>query len=160
MPQPTFSYIHVISPHPPFVFDAEGNPTYPPDFWNAQRLYPPDLYAKGYQNQLTYLNKNVLKAIDTILADSKTPPIIIFQGDHGPWLQPKFKRFWILNAYYFPGHKDALYSTISPVNTFRLMFNTYFGGKYDMLKDISYFSPVPKLYEFSEVPYGCDYPDN
>jgi hypothetical protein len=157
MPQSTFSYIHVISPHPPFVFDPEGNPTYPPDFWNEQRQYPPDLYAKGYQNQLTYLNKNVLKAVDTILANSKTPPIIIFQGDHGPWLQPKFKRFWILNAYYFPGHNDALYPTISPVNTFRLVFNTYFGGKYDMLKDISYFSPVPKLYEFSdsEVPHTC-----
>jgi hypothetical protein len=160
MPQSTFAYIHVMSPHPPFVFDPEGNSTYPPDFWNAQRQYPSDLYAKGYQNQLTYLNKNVLKAVDTILANSKTPPIIIFQGDHGPWLQPKAKRLWIFNAYYFPGHKDTLYSTISPVNTFRLVFNTYFGGKYDMLKDISYFSPVPKLYEFSEVSYACDYPDN
>jgi hypothetical protein len=37
--QPTFSYIHVISPHPPFVFDAEGNPTNPADFWNEQRIY-------------------------------------------------------------------------------------------------------------------------
>ncbi|MCJ7436030.1 MAG: hypothetical protein MUO77_21340, partial [Anaerolineales bacterium] len=79
----------------------------------------------------------------------------ILQGDHGPWLQPKAERLWIFNAYYFPGHKDVLYPTISPVNTFRLVFNTYFGGKYDMLEDISYFSPVPKLYEFSEVPYTC-----
>lgn len=158
MPEPTFAYIHVMSPHPPFVFDPEGNPTNPADFWDEQGLYPPDLYAKGYQNQLTYLNKNILKAVDTILANSKIPPIIIFQGDHGPWLQPKAKRLWIFNAYYFPGHKDTLYSTISPVNTFRLVFNNYFGGKYDMLKDISYFSPVPKLYQFSEVPYTC--PDN
>jgi hypothetical protein len=155
MPRPTFAYIHLISPHPPFVFDPDGNPTYPPDFWNDKRQYPPDLYAKGYQNQLTYLNKNVLKAVDTILANSKTPPIIIFQGDHGPWLQPQAKRLWIFNAYYFPGHKDVLYPTISPVNTFRLVFNTYFGGKYDMLEDISYFSPVPKLYQFSEVPSTC-----
>jgi hypothetical protein len=94
------------------------------------------------------------------LADSNTPPIIILQGDHGPWLQPKTKRFWILNAYYFPGNQDKLYSTISPVNTFRLVFNTYFGGKYDMLKDTSYFSPVPNLYEFGEIPYACGYPDN
>ena len=60
MPEPTFAYVHVISPHPPFVFDPKGNPTYPPDFWNAQREYPPDLYAKGYTNQLTrFKPKNI-----------------------------------------------------------------------------------------------------
>jgi hypothetical protein len=156
MPQPTFSYIHVISPHPPFVFDPEGNPTYPPDFWNEQRQYPPDLYQKGYVNQLQHLNTSMIKAIDTILANSKTPPIIIIQGDHGPWLQPKEKRFWNLTAMYFPGHEDVLYPTISNVNVFRLVFNSYFGGKYDILDDVSYFSPVPKLYEFSQMPYPCE----
>jgi hypothetical protein len=48
-----------------------------------------------------------------------------------------------------------LYPTITPVNTFRLVFNDYFGGRYELLPDISYFSPVPKLYEFSEVPNRC-----
>jgi hypothetical protein len=108
-----------------------------------------------YQNQLTFLNKKVLDAMDTLISESDTPPIIILQGDHGPWLQPKDKRFWILNAYYLPENSDQLYPTISPVNTFRLIFNSYFGGKYDMLDDVTYFSPVPKLYEFSEVPYPC-----
>ena len=158
--QPTFSYIHVISPHPPFVFDPNGNPTYPPDFWNDQRQYPPDKYQKGYLNQLQYLNRNMLEAIDTITANSETPPVIIIQGDHGPWLQPINKRFWNLTAVYFPEHKDKLYSTLSPVNIFRLVFNTYFGGNYDILEDTSYFSPVPKLYDFSQVPYPCNAPDN
>ena len=102
----------------------------------------------------------MLQAIDTIVANSETPPIIIIQGDHGPWLQPKDKRFWNLTAIYFPGHKNKLYSTISPVNIFRLVFNTYFGGKYDILDDASYFSPVPNLYDFSKMPYPCDYPNN
>ena len=155
MPEPTFAYIHVISPHPPFVFGPNGEHTYPADFWNEDREYPADLYAKGYQNQLTFLNKKVLDAMDTLISESDTPPIIILQGDHGPWLQPKDKRFWILNAYYLPQNVDQLYPTISPVNTFRLVFNSFFGGKYDMLDDVTYFSPVPKLYEFSEVPYPC-----
>jgi len=60
MPEPTFAYVHVISPHPPFVFDPEGNPTRPQDFWNEQRLYPYALYTKGYTNQLTWLNKKTL----------------------------------------------------------------------------------------------------
>lgn len=155
MPEPTFAYIHLISPHPPFVFGPNGEPTYPPDFWNEDREYPPDLYAKGYQNQLTFLNKKMLEALDTLLAESETPPIIIIQGDHGPWLQPREKRFWILNAYYLPEGNEGLYPSISPVNTFRLVFNSYFGGKYDMLPDSSYFSPVPKLYEFTEVRNNC-----
>ena len=155
IPEPTFAYVHLISPHPPFVFGPNGEPTYPPDFWNENREYPADLYAKGYQNQLTFLNRKVLEAMDTLISESDTPPIIILQGDHGPWLQPKNKRLWILNAYYLPDHTDVLYPTISPVNTFRLIFDEYFGGKYGLLEDVSYFSPVPKLYEFSEIPNNC-----
>jgi hypothetical protein len=155
MPQPTFSYIHLISPHPPFVFDPQGNPTYPPDFWNEQRMYPANLYQKGYLNQLPYLNKKILEAVDTILSNSETAPIIIIQSDHGPWLQPKDKRMRNFTAIYFPGHGDVLYPTITPVNIFRLVFNTYFGGKYDILEDVSYFSPVPKLYDFAEITNPC-----
>lgn len=155
MPEPTFAYIHLISPHPPFVFGPNGEPMYPPDFWNENREYPADMYAKGYQNQLTFLNKKMLEAVDTLLSESDTLPIIIIQGDHGPWLQTKERRMWILNAYYLPENNDKVYSTITPVNTFRLIFNTYFGGTYDMLPDVSYFSPVPKLYEFSEIPNRC-----
>jgi hypothetical protein len=155
MPQSTFSYVHVISPHPPFVFDPEGNPTYPPDFWNEQRQYPRPQYQKGYTNQLTWLNKKVLKAIDTLLAESDTPPIIVIQGDHGPWMLSQEQRMQIFNAYYLPEHNADLYPTITPVNTFRLIFNEYFGGKYDILDDVSYFSPVPKLYNFSEIPNTC-----
>ena len=155
MPGPQFSYIHLISPHPPFVFDAEGNPNYPPDFWNEQREYPYDDYQRGYTGQVTYLNTKVLDAIDTILAESDTPPVIVLQGDHGAWMQPKDRRMWILNAYYLPSHTDELYPTISPVNTFRLIFNSYFGGDYEMLEDVSYFSPVPNLYDFTEMPNTC-----
>lgn len=155
MPEPTFAYVHVISPHPPFVFGPNGEPTNPADFWNEKRLYPADLYAKGYQNQLTFLNQKVLEAVDTILANSDTPPIIVFQGDHGPWLQTNEKRMRIFNAYYLPGQEDKLYPTISPVNTFRLIFDSYFGGDYEMLPDISYFSPVPYLYKFSVIPNSC-----
>ena len=45
----------------------------------------------------------------------------------------------ILNAYYLPGNEPALIPPdITPVNTFRLIFNTYFNGKYPLLPDVSY----------------------
>jgi hypothetical protein len=155
MPGPKFVHVHLILPHPPFVFGPDGEYTDPASFWNEKKRYPADKFELGYTNQLTFLNRKLLEAIDTLLSESKTPPIIILQGDHGPWLQPNPQHFFILNAYYLPGSKTELYPTISPVNSFRIIFNDYFGGEYDMLEDNSYFSPVPKLYDFSEVPYPC-----
>lgn len=155
MAGPKFVYTHLILPHPPFVFGPDGEYTNPADFWNEKKLYPANKFKLGYANQVTFVNTKLLEMIDAILSESKTPPIIILQGDHGPWLQPNPQHFFILNAYYLPEHETELYPTISPVNSFRLVFNDYFGGKYDMLKDITYYSPVPKLYDFSEVSYPC-----
>ena len=156
MPGPQFVYVHIILPHPPFVFGPDGEYTDPADFWNEKKMYPREEFEIGYENQVTFLNQKMLEMLDTILAGSETPPIIILQGDHGPWSQPNPQHFYILNAYHLPGHNDELYPTISPVNTFRIVFNDYFGGKYDMLEDVSYYSPVPKLYNFTEIPYPCN----
>ncbi len=155
MPGPKFVYTHLILPHPPFVFGPDGKYTNPADFWNDQKLYPPDKFAVGYVNQTQFLNGKLLETIDTILSESKTPPVIILQGDHGPWIQPNPQHFFILNAYYLPGHEKELYPTVSPVNSFRMVFNDYFGGKYDMLPDKTYYSPTPDLYNFSDVAYPC-----
>ena len=51
-----------------------------------------------------------------------------------------------------PGHTDQLYPTISPVNTFRVLFNTYFGTNYPLLEDVSYKSPIPHIYDFTKIP--------
>ncbi|HSJ88153.1 MAG TPA: hypothetical protein VK909_13150 [Anaerolineales bacterium] len=155
MPGPKFVYTHMIMPHPPFVFGPQGEYTDPAEFWNDKKQYPAGKFERGYTNQVTFLNHQLLDMIDTILAESKTPPIIILQGDHGPWLQPNPQHFFILNAYYLPDHNDQLYPQMSPVNSFRYIFNSYFGGKYNMLPDITYFSPVPKLYNFSVVENPC-----
>jgi hypothetical protein len=90
-----------------------------------------------------------------LLSKSSTQPIIILQGDHGPWIQTGPGQFEILNAYYLPGHNDQLYSTVSPVNSFRLVFNAYFGTDYTLLPDTSYYSPIPNIYEFNVVPNPC-----
>lgn len=154
-PEPTFSYIHIMSPHPPFVFGLDGEPTDPADFWDRRHEYTRESYARGYQNQLQFLNKKLISAIDTILSESDVPPIIVLQGDHGPWFQPDANRFKIFNAYYLSGDNAKLYSEISPVNTFRVIFDEYFGGKYGLLPDVSYLSPVPNLFEFSEISVPC-----
>ena len=86
---------------------------------------------------------------------------MILQSDHGPssitgWDDPSREllneRMNILNAYYLPGDgQKVLYPSITPVNSFRLIFNQYFGAKFQRHEDKSYFSTKVKPYGFIDV---------
>ncbi|GAH89143.1 unnamed protein product, partial [marine sediment metagenome] len=109
---------------------------------------------QNYVNQLIFVNKKIEILIDKLLSNSQVPPIIILQADEGPYppgrstdweqmskaeLRQKMK---ILNAYYLPNaDKDVLYPSITPVNSFRLIFNLYFGTDFELLPDESYVHP-------------------
>ena len=155
MPGPKFVFIHLVIPHPPFVFAPDGSPTDPSLYMDENGIYLQVNYYKGYRNQAAYINGQMEKAISTLLTESPNPPVIIIQGDHAPWLQQGSDEFKILNAYYLPGHNDVLYPTISPVNTFRLVLNTYLGADYPLLDDTSYESPIPYVFNFTKVPNPC-----
>jgi hypothetical protein len=155
MPGPKFVFIHLISPHPPFVFGPDGEPTDPALFHNENDKITPEMYKQGYTNQVSFLNTRMEQALSTLIKGSRIPPVIILQGDHGPWMQPENKRFWILNAYYLPGHNSELYPSISPVNSFRLVLNDYLGAKNELLEDKYYFSPIPYIYNFKPQINPC-----
>jgi hypothetical protein len=152
---PKFVFAHLILPHPPFVFAADGSRADAASFLNEKEQYPSNKLTAGYTMQVTFANQAITQVIQEIIANSKTPPVIIIQGDHGPWLQPKDRRLTILNAYYLPGHADAITATITPVNTFRIIFDLYLGGTFGQLPNQSYFSPVPEQYDFELVPNRC-----
>ena len=64
-----------------------------------------------------------------------------------------------LAAYYLPDSGAAsLYPSMSSVNTFRVVFNTYFGTDLPLLPDTSYSSSYDRLYDYwpyvDEMP-GC-----
>jgi len=155
MPGPKFVFIHLIPPHPPFIYGPDGSPTDPSAFMNENGIYPARDYIRGYDNQAEYISNQLETALATLLRESPQPPVIVLQGDHAPWLQKGSDRFKILNAYYLPGHNDLLYPSISPVNTFRLILSTYLGADYPLLDDISYESPIPKIFNFSEASNPC-----
>jgi hypothetical protein len=155
MDGPKFVYAHILLPHPPFVFAEDGGKTDPTSYLNENDVYPADKFAAGYTMQVTFANREITRIVQEIIAQSRIPPIIIIQGDHGPWLQPTNRHMTILNAYYLPGHADAVDEFITPVNTFRTVFNLYLGGKFDLLPNVSYYSPVPNQYDFSTVVNTC-----
>jgi len=155
MPGPKFVFVQLIPPHPPFIYGPDGTPTDPALFMDEKGIYSFENYISGYRNQAEYISSQLEKAVVTLLVESPQPPVIIIQGDHAPWLQSGSDRFKILNAYYLPGHTDLLYPSISPVNTFRLILDTYLGADYPLLDDISYESPVPDVFNFSKASNPC-----
>lgn len=153
-PGPKFVFAHILSPHPPFVFTASGEPVDPDQPYSINDGDDYDgkweEYARGYPQQVQFVNRMLQQTIEAILERSPQTPVIILQGDHGPgglldWDSPERsclrERTAIFNAYYLPGQgSQKLYSSISPVNTFRVVLNTYFGTRLKLLKDHTYFT--------------------
>ncbi len=145
---PKFVFAHIVAPHWPHVFDANGQPVH-------ER---PDSVT-GYRNQVIFINNQILPLVTDLIKNSRVAPLIILQGDHGAIPEDPERRMSILNAYFLPGGGERLlYEAISPVNTFRLVFNYYFGGEAPFLTDVSYYSPYDDPYRFQIIPNtrrGC-----
>lgn len=166
---PFFVFAHIICPHPPFVFGAEGEPKTPDreytindgsDLLSEDKINIGE-YIQGYRDQVTFINTKIRETVDGILANSPTPPIIILESDHGP------KAFFdtesadasnlresmaVFNAIYLPGRDYGdLYPGISPVNTFTALMNRITGDKKPFLEDRSFYSTEKRPYDF--VPF-------
>lgn len=163
---PVFVLAHIVAPHAPFVFGPNGEPRQPGGQFALDDVtdsrYSKEEYIQGYRDQLAFVTKKLQETIEDLLSRSPEPPIIVLQADHGPrrseldWLSfenPDLdEAFSILNAYYFPEQDhDALYPHITPVNTFRVVLNNYFGTSYPMLDDGSYYSSAERPYLFHSI---------
>jgi hypothetical protein len=131
----TFALAHIMMPHPPYIVDKDGNAPPASAKLSMTHWEPKEMYL----DQLIFLNKKVMELVDKLLTGSPNPPIIIIQGDHGPKFEGSINTdyaYQILNASYLPGLESRpFYDTITPVNTFRVLFNEYFGGQYPLLED-------------------------
>jgi hypothetical protein len=127
IPGKKFVYAHLLATHPPFTFTPTGA------FRDIFQDTP-----EAYRDQVQYAEIRLIQIVKTLLAKSTNPPVIIIQGDHGYSTNPENLPL-ILNAYYLPGNgAQKIYPSITPVNTFRLVLDSYFGGNYPMLPDHSY----------------------
>ena len=155
-PGPKIVIAHILLPHDPYVYLADGT------------------FAPGqatFQSQLSYTNTQ-LQALLTPLLElpEAEQPIIILQGDEGPYPErysvegDEFDwatatalevttKFGILNAMYLPGPQGeaSLPSTLSSVNTFREVLRRYFGADLPNLPDRSFGSPYARPYDLTEA---------
>jgi hypothetical protein len=153
---PKFVFAHLVIPHQPFVFGPKGEAAVIPERMNKGNTYYTNHdYELGYVNQAKFISDRIAQVVESIIKNSSVPPIIILQGDHGPSHSDEATRMGILNAYYFPDAQAVLPSNITPVNSFRVLFNTYFGTAFSLLKDMSYYSEYPYAYRFDTIPNQC-----
>lgn len=146
MEEPTFVFAHFLTPHPDYVFKRDGS------FLELSEAVGSPLKTL-YIDQLVATNNMVRSLVESLLAESDTPPIIILQSDEGPYAGGSDvwaggakatdvelrEKMGILNAYYLPAVLDGrLYESITPVNSFRLVFSLYFDADLERLPDINY----------------------
>lgn len=151
LPRPKFVFVHLVSPHPPYVFNTDGSYKSKDEIDPEQSEF--EQYREDYLDQVKYLNSRLIPILDSIFEKSEVEPIIIIQSDTGPKEVSTVQRMRILNAIYFPEYNmDDFWASISPINTFRVLMNTYFDGEFEQLEDASYFSTYEYPFQFEKIP--------
>ncbi|MBN2842460.1 MAG: sulfatase-like hydrolase/transferase [Sedimentisphaerales bacterium] len=139
---PFYVFSHICCPHSPVQIDENYQFCSPQELCTEANA---DTFRNDYRKQVIGLNKLVMETVEKILKNSKRPPIIIIQGDHGiraRILLPgtpmtELQTYGNLNAMFLPGQNTSLVSNdFSPVNTYRLLFNLYFGTNYPLLDNL------------------------
>jgi hypothetical protein len=165
LPGPKFVFAHLLIPHDPYVFDADGS------FMDRAQVSAQG-QPESYRRQLTYTNARMLRLIDRIVAGSGRDAIIVLQADEGPFPERYranewgFKwreagdaeleeKFGILFAMRVPGANlegAGFHDGITPVNTFRLIFNARFGTDLPLLPDRTWaHEDLYHFYDFFEI---------
>lgn len=136
--QPVYVFAHIMMPHAPYLFDKDGNHVSP----KSNKLKGLQGYddLNGYLNELQFANKQIKDIVSQILKKSNNA-IIIIQGDTGTSIlnNPdvddfKKKRLSILFAIHLP-ENYSIPQNLSPVNTYRIIFNHNFDSNYELLEN-------------------------
>jgi hypothetical protein len=146
-----FVYAHLMIPHPPYIYEADGSIRLDDRYYREALNQPisEEYYQDGYVKNLEYTNAVMLPLIKTLIQESQTPPVIILLSDHGMRDENRMEN---LIAVFDPKlGVGEIYSTITPVNIFRVLLNTHFGTDYPFLEDKSYYSEYPDRYLLNEV---------
>jgi len=145
--RPQFVLAHLLVPHEPYVYQSDCGHVPPSLIWSDSAAT-----RAAYLDQITCVNAKVLTAVDAILRNAPTPPVILLQSDHGNGHVPRDdleladaslamvrSRVDIFAAYYVPGASDTLfYEGMTPVNVLPRVFNHVFGTTFPRLPDRSY----------------------
>ena len=154
---PKFVLFHTLMPHDPYIFGPHGESSTFPD--HTEEGHTRKIGMRYYVKQARYTETLMLRAVDTIQAKSKQPPVILLQADEGfegnekDWGEKAVLDMRVkgISAAYLPGMPNVRPpDRLNTVNTLRFVFNRYFDAGYPLLRSASY--PEGDLpYQFEEM---------
>jgi hypothetical protein len=157
--RPRLVFAHIMSPHPPFVFDRNGTRATPRQafgYWDATMFQGSSVeYRHGYGEQVQFLARQVLTVVDHILSESPRPVVIIIQGDHGPRYRfdqsdatrtDALESVPILLAVRWADTPRARHEVSSPVNLYREFIRRYTNAEPPLLEDAAFVSSFATPY--------------
>ena len=137
---PSFIYAHLMMPHFPYFYDSIGQ-AYPDEAVFGNEMITSKTRFKNY---ISYTNKKLDGIVRDLLEKNNRKAIIIIQSDHGLDDMPGSNwkdAFRNYTAYFFPdGDYSSIRDNLSNVNTFRILFNKYFGQQLPLLADSSIYN--------------------
>ena len=160
--QPTFAFVHVPVPHAPIVFDAQGGPVpvdlrTPYDYGTG--LVDSELIRTRYRDQLQYLDRSFIEALDDALALLPKDAVVVVFSDHGARsrldatddlrLQEAVDNLLAIRA---PGRTGLLPDDATLINVLPAVFDAYLGTSLPRSADCSFVSGEADLLPFVEVP--------
>jgi hypothetical protein len=149
---PKFVFVHLIVPHPPYVFGPTGGPVEPAEVGTTKTQEGSD----HYRDQVIFINSRMKEILPKIIENSSTRPVIVLLGDHGPTVASSPRsRMSNLSAYLLPGLDSSLYPAVTPVNIFRIIFNRYFDQNLELLDDVSLYSDYTDPFNFRVIQNSC-----
>jgi hypothetical protein len=157
--EPYFLYVHIPSPHPPYLFERDGTPlSYRPlvaaEGARGQGVRPEmrDTIARAYGAQLAYIDTLTIAGLDTVIETVADDAVIIVMSDHGPDTHLDWEhldsvsareRFATLFAARTPGFDRLFGASPTPVNLLPVLLNAYAGTDLPLQSDSSFLGQPP-----------------
>ncbi|MFN8521449.1 MAG: hypothetical protein U0667_19170, partial [Chloroflexota bacterium] len=171
-PGPKFVFGHVLLPHEPYVFNADGS-------YSHLSLVDSKYSAEAHRQQLAYTNGHIRDLVSRLLdVPAAEQPIVIVAADEGPYpdayaFDPDrfdwatatdddlVRKYGVLMAMYLPGEAAAdvpePYSDMSVINTFPIVFDRYFDQQIPLFDDRSYTSQSwSRPYDLTDITERLD----
>jgi hypothetical protein len=136
---PHFMFAHVLSPHPPFLFDAWGRARKVEacyasgcSLWTTERQVlgmSESEYRDLLAGQVEFINRQLLEMVDRVVVEDPTAIVVLF-GDHGIRFDAGvsveyFRNFFAART---PGHGNLFPDDVSPVNVLVTIEKAYLGA--------------------------------
>ncbi|HEX3081625.1 MAG TPA: hypothetical protein VHQ86_00040, partial [Candidatus Saccharimonadia bacterium] len=158
-----FIFAHILVPHDPYFFNADGSPNPNPDGDSVGKPV-----KQKYLGQVQFINSQMKDILTQINTASSGKAVVVLQSDEGPyptqlgddfdgvdeageisngdmrkWTDASLAmKFGNLAAYHIPAADFSTQADAADsVNVFRLVFNTYFGTGLPYLPDCYYAYP-------------------